>query len=149
MESAVGMGSDISTCRGLQRQNRMQPPTSGSSAATTYPRRVLLDHICKEKSAGSYAKADARTVVTDRTSSDHHIGVSLHLAAPPAVSFVTSYASTSLAAFPPTEPAAPSPPPMATPSSSRSGSNKDPSTGRTTTSCTTLVPPIRGHGCRR
>ena len=138
MESAVGMGSDISTCRGLQRQNRMQPPTSGSSAATTYPRRVLLDHICKEKSA-----------VTDRTSSGHHIGVSLHLAAPPAVSFVTSYASTSLAAFPPTEPAAPSPPPMATPSSSRSGSNKDPSTGRTTTSCTTLVPPIRGHGCRR
>ncbi|KAJ1256506.1 hypothetical protein BS78_K012100 [Paspalum vaginatum] len=65
-----------------------QPPSAGPSAATAYPRWVLLDRYYKGEDAGSSTTTDAMTLVTARTSRGRHIGVSLRLAAPPAVSSV-------------------------------------------------------------
>ncbi|KAJ1256507.1 hypothetical protein BS78_K012200 [Paspalum vaginatum] len=61
-------------------------PPSEPSAATTYPRWVLLNR--RAVAVGSSTTADGMTLVTARTSRGRHIGVSLRLAAPPAVSSV-------------------------------------------------------------
>ena len=65
------------------------PPAPGSSARTVaYPRWVLLKHYGEEVDADSCPAVDAMTLAASRTSTGHHIGISLCLAAPPALSSV-------------------------------------------------------------
>ncbi|KAL6658424.1 hypothetical protein ACP70R_004010 [Stipagrostis hirtigluma subsp. patula] len=70
----------------MEDQATTQLP-SGSSAAA-YPRWVMLSHDSDCEAHGSYSTADAKTLVTGRTSTGYPVGVSLRLAAPPAESRV-------------------------------------------------------------
>nr|CAB3489271.1 unnamed protein product [Digitaria exilis] len=66
-----------------------QPPCGSSAATASYPPWVLFQERVKEAAVGSYPNAISRaSSASAHTSTGHPIGVSLDLAAPPAVSSV-------------------------------------------------------------